>query len=201
MHCTALSRQNQYLVGCKHTKSAAFIDSGEVPAVFFAGYAQQQGLRVEHLVQTHAHIDHVLGLKATKKHFPLAPLYMHELDLPTYALVEKSAKSYNIPIELPLPKIDIFLGQSLTIGKLQFDVLFTPGHAPGHCVFCLLEGILFCLCRRSHLSGLHWAHRPAQLQPQSDAEVDPATREDAARPVLAAARSRGSHQHPGGKSA
>ena len=107
--------------------------------MFFAGYAQQQGLRVEHLVQTHAHIDHVLGLKATKKHFPLAPLYMHELDLPTYALVEKSAKSYNIPIELPLPKIDIFLGQSLTIGKLQFDVLFTPGHAPGHCVFYCKE--------------------------------------------------------------
>lgn len=60
---------------------------------------------------------------------------MHELDLPTYALVEQSSKNYGIPIDLPLPSIDFFLTQSLVVGSLQFDVLFTPGHAPGHCVF------------------------------------------------------------------
>jgi hydroxyacylglutathione hydrolase len=92
---------------------------------------------VEHLVQTHAHIDHVLGLKATKEHYPTAPIYMHKLDIPTYDLVPHSAKKYNIPIGLPLPPVDIFLSPStsLVIGQLQFDVLFTPGHAPGHCVF------------------------------------------------------------------
>jgi hydroxyacylglutathione hydrolase len=122
-------------VGCKQTNSAAFIDSGEIPTTFFAGFAEKKGLRVEHLVQTHAHIDHVLGLKATKEHFPHAPVYMHELDLPTYAQVVKSSKTYGIPIDLPLPRVDVFLEHSLAVGNLQFDVLFTPGHAPGHCVF------------------------------------------------------------------
>lgn len=126
-------------MGCKRTKFAALIDSGENPKDFFAGFAQSQSLQVEHLLQTHAHIDHVLGLKATKEQYPNAPIYMHELDLPTYDLVEQSSKNYGIPIDLPLPPVDIFFDQSLCVGKLEFDILFTPGHAPGHCVFYCKE--------------------------------------------------------------
>lgn len=126
-------------MGCKVTHSAAIIDSGEDPSVFFAAYAKDQSFQVDHLLQTHAHIDHVLGLKATKEHYPEAPIHMHELDLPTYDLVEISSKTYGIPIDMPLPPIDIFLSKSLTVGELHFDVLFTPGHAPGHSVFYCKE--------------------------------------------------------------
>jgi glyoxylase-like metal-dependent hydrolase (beta-lactamase superfamily II) len=126
-------------VGCKGSKSAAIIDSGEEPTAFFAPHAESHSLTVDHLLQTHAHIDHVLGLKATKQFYPNAPIYMHELDLPTYALVEPSSINYGIPIDLPLPDIDIFLTNSLTVGNLNFEVIFTPGHAPGHCVFYCKE--------------------------------------------------------------
>jgi hydroxyacylglutathione hydrolase len=126
-------------VGCKRTKSAAFVDSGEDPAAFFAQCAKDHSLQVDHLLQTHAHIDHVMGLKATKELYPDAPIQMHKLDLPTYDLVELSSRNYGIPVEFPLPPIDIFLSDSLQVGKLHFDVIFTPGHAPGHCVFYCKE--------------------------------------------------------------
>lgn len=124
-------------MGCRHTKSAAIIDSGEVPSAFFAPCALQHSLQVKHLLQTHAHIDHVLGLKATKELYPEAPLYMHRKDLPSYSLVEKSSKTYGIPVDFPLPLVDVFLQPSapVQVGRLRFQVIFTPGHAPGHCVF------------------------------------------------------------------
>lgn len=127
--------QNQYLVGCKRSNSAAMIDSGEDPAVYFARCATEHSLQVDHLLQTHAHIDHVLGLKATKIQYPNAPIYMHKLDLGTYDAVAQSGKKYGIPVDLPLPDIDVFLSASVDVGELHFEVLFTPGHAPGHCVF------------------------------------------------------------------
>jgi glyoxylase-like metal-dependent hydrolase (beta-lactamase superfamily II) len=49
---------------------------------------------------------------------------------------------YGLAFEKPDPP-DIVLaeGQQLTVGSLRFDVLHTPGHAPGHCVF-IGEGVM-----------------------------------------------------------
>ena len=128
-------------MGCKATSSAAIIDSGEDANSHFAQFAKNKSLQVDHLVQTHAHIDHVMGLKPTKKLYPSAPIYMHQLDIPTYEAVEKSSKIYGIPVDFPLPPIDIFLKNSITVGKLEFEVIFTPGHCPGHCIFYCKEHV------------------------------------------------------------
>jgi len=127
-------QMNQYLVACKHSKKAALVDSGEDPNVFFASYIRQHDFTLEYLIQTHAHIDHVMGLKATKERYPDATIYLHELDVPTYVLVKQSAEKYGLHIDLPLPPIDKYFANSITVGQLDFDVLFTPGHCPGHCV-------------------------------------------------------------------
>lgn len=45
----------------------------------------------------------------------------------------------------PEPVIDFVQGQILRLGNFQFEVRFTPGHTPGHCVlYCAQEKVCFC---------------------------------------------------------
>src|SRR5690625_6273413 len=81
---------NQMLVGCKRTQTAAIIDAGAPPQDFIRE-AQARDLTITHLLQTHAHIDHVAGLEETKKVLPL-PLHLHQDDLPVYQNVPMQAK-------------------------------------------------------------------------------------------------------------
>lgn len=128
---------NQYLLMCKATKTAAIVDSGEDPDVFFDEYAQKESFNIAHLLQTHGHIDHVCGLVATKKKYPNAPIYLHKKELTVYNKVNIMALMMGIHCDTPLPSVDIFVedGQELVIGSLRFNVFFTPGHTPGHVIY------------------------------------------------------------------
>ncbi|HXQ36587.1 MAG TPA: MBL fold metallo-hydrolase, partial [Anaerolineales bacterium] len=45
----------------------------------------------------------------------------------------------------PEPTIDFTHGQSLRLGTVEFEVRFTPGHTPGHCIlYVASSGICFC---------------------------------------------------------
>jgi hydroxyacylglutathione hydrolase len=128
---------NQYVLGCKSTNTAAFIDSGEAPEVTFADYALKSSFEVSHLLQTHGHIDHVVGLSASKKRYPDAPIYLNKKELAVYDNVHVMAKMYGLECDLPLPLVDIFVeeGQALSVGKIALEVILTPGHTPGHCIY------------------------------------------------------------------
>src|SRR5699024_9455805 len=130
---------NQALVGCKRTHTAALVDSGASPDAFIRA-AEDRDLTITHLLQTHAHIDHVAGLEETKRKLPL-PLYLHKDDLPVYNAIPAQAKMMpQLGLNIgPLPPIDHYYtnDEILEIGELRFQVLHTPGHAPGH--VCLYE--------------------------------------------------------------
>ena len=63
--------------------------------------------------------------------------YLHELDLPTLHSAPIAASMYGIPgfEASPLPNKTLNHGDKLKFGDIELDVLFTPGHAPGHVVF------------------------------------------------------------------
>lgn len=130
---------NQSLVGCKRTNTAALIDSGASPDAFIRA-AEDRSLTITHLLQTHAHIDHVAGLEETKSKLPL-PLYLHKDDLPVYEAIPMQAKMLpQLGLNIgTLPPIDHYYtnDEILSVGDLRFQVLHTPGHAPGH--VCLYE--------------------------------------------------------------
>lgn len=133
---------NQSLIACKTTGKAALVDSGDAPDLFIAA-AKAHNLEIEYLLQTHAHIDHVAGLAATKRALPL-PLYLHKDDLPIYEFIPQQAKMYGFPVEA-LPPIDHHYedGDVLEVGDLRLEVMHTPGHAPGHvCLYERTRGIL-----------------------------------------------------------
>src|SRR5262249_16632271 len=84
---------------------------------------------------THAHIDHVAGVAAVKAATG-APIYLHPADRPLYDNAEKQGTMFGVEIDQPPPPDEqLAEGQVLGVGNCRFDVLFTPGHSPGHVSF------------------------------------------------------------------
>jgi glyoxylase-like metal-dependent hydrolase (beta-lactamase superfamily II) len=87
------------------------------------------------LINTHCHIDHVLGNRFVAEKWSL-DLEMHELDLPTLRSVKDYCQIYGFHNYEESPEPSTFLkeGDKIHFGNSILDVLFTPGHAPGHIV-------------------------------------------------------------------
>lgn len=99
-------------------------------------FLEEKQLSVHALLNTHAHIDHVLGNAFVKKQFDV-PFYLHKEDQVTLSSVANYAHIYGFEGYLVSPVADVLLegGEQLIFGSITFDVYFTPGHAPGHVVF------------------------------------------------------------------
>jgi len=87
------------------------------------------------LLNTHCHIDHVMGNRFIADKYELK-LHAHRLDIPTLEQSEIAAKMYELSYTKS-PDIEVFIDENDTIsfGKSEMSILFTPGHAPGHVVF------------------------------------------------------------------
>lgn len=111
-----------------------------------AAEIRDRGVRLEGILLTHAHLDHVEGVPAVREVAPEASLFLHPGDLKLYENVEAQARAFNLPSIGPLPTPDRELahGQELTFGSCRFQVRHAPGHAPGHVLFyCQEAGVAF----------------------------------------------------------
>lgn len=99
-------------------------------------YISINQLKVCALLNTHAHIDHVLGNSFVLRNFPV-DFYLNENDLPTLNSIKSYAHIYGFEgYELsPQPTKNLAHGDILKFGSIELEVFFTPGHAPGHVVF------------------------------------------------------------------
>lgn len=93
-------------------------------------------LRPLALLNTHAHIDHVLGNAFIIEKYTI-DYYLHTDDLLTLNAVSSYAHLYGFPNYKvsPQPTKQLHHSDILKFGDIEFEVLFTPGHAPGHVVF------------------------------------------------------------------
>ena len=94
---------------------------------------------------THGHYDHFAGTAYPASAEKEIPARMHPLDMPLF-IEGKTSMRRAIPFiaSAPVPKTDLEDGMILNVGNFAFRVLFTPGHAPGHCCFyCEEAGWLF----------------------------------------------------------
>ncbi|HKF50971.1 MAG TPA: MBL fold metallo-hydrolase [Candidatus Acidoferrales bacterium] len=121
---------NCSIVGDPVTREAIVIDPGEEVGRILAALAKHR-LTVKAIVSTHAHIDHVGGLK--KLHDATgAPVLMNEGDLEMYRAMDMQAQFLGVAPP-PLAKIDNLLNEGDTIrwGNYEARVLHTPGHSLG----------------------------------------------------------------------
>ena len=120
-------------------KNCVIIDPGcyerHEEEVLFS-FIEEYKLKPIALLNTHAHIDHILGNAAVKSKYDI-PFYLHKEDLTTLHSVKSYALVYGFEKYIPSPDPDDYLidNTELVFGAMKFKIYHTPGHAPGHVVF------------------------------------------------------------------
>jgi glyoxylase-like metal-dependent hydrolase (beta-lactamase superfamily II) len=112
-------------------EAALVVDPGdEAPRIVEA----LEGLATEAILLTHTHFDHVGAVAELARH-TRAPVYCPKLEIDVLANIN----SYTFPGYGPFESYDadktIEGGERLELAGFEIDVLFTPGHSPGHVSF------------------------------------------------------------------
>ncbi|MCL5028838.1 MAG: MBL fold metallo-hydrolase [Bacteroidetes bacterium] len=142
-----LFSENTFIVWDELTKESVIIDPGcsnSSEEEKLTNYISEHKLEVKYSINTHCHIDHILGCKFVKEKFN--PVYfVPEKDLFLLQRAEVQASAFGLNID-KLPEPDKFLSENLhlNLGRSIISFLFTPGHTPGE--FCIyFEREAFCI--------------------------------------------------------
>ncbi|EKX39178.1 hypothetical protein GUITHDRAFT_154527 [Guillardia theta CCMP2712] len=138
-------QMNQYLLGCTKTGRACLIDTGDANASLET--AKRFGFSIKFLLQTHAHLENVMGLPDIRRTFLHdVPMYIHRADSPLYESLQNQhgGKTGIMRVDkLSPPENYLEDQQCITVGDVELKILHTPGHTPGHVSFyCEAHGFL-----------------------------------------------------------
>jgi glyoxylase-like metal-dependent hydrolase (beta-lactamase superfamily II) len=130
-------QENTYVL-FDQTKECIIIDPGcyeKKEQNLLCDFIEKNNLKPVKLINTHCHIDHVLGNKFVAEKWSL-DLYIHKKDLPTLKNVNEYCKVYGFHNYEESPEPSFFLNhkEKITFGESSLDIYFTPGHAPGHII-------------------------------------------------------------------
>ena len=138
-----LAATNAYLIADETTGDAAMIDAPQDTVLPLLNVAKHHRWNVRYLLLTHGHWDHISDHKVVTDAYPNAKVLIHALDEPK--LITPGSLIFSLPYTIPPRSADGYLedGKTISIGKLEFQIIFTPGHSPGHLVlYCPTESLL-----------------------------------------------------------
>ncbi len=135
--------ENCWIIGSRKTREGIVIDPGDQPQEILA-LAKDMGVNIKVIANSHAHIDHVLGVRgvqeATGAKFLLHP---QELEIARGA-AQVAAGLLGRPVEPPLePDALLADGDEVEVAGVKLKVIHTPRHTPGSLSF-YSDGMLFC---------------------------------------------------------
>lgn len=130
-------QENTYVL-YDETKEAIIIDPGcheKSEKEDLTDFIEKEGLQVVSLINTHCHVDHVLGNTFVKDTYKVS-LHIHPKEEPTLKSVEAYASVYGFHGYEPATPDEFFEeGDKIKFGNSELEILFVPGHSVGHVVF------------------------------------------------------------------
>lgn len=145
--------QNARVVWDSDSLEGVIVDPGGEPEKIL-DFVRREKIKVKEVWLTHSHLDHCGGVAPLLKEL-LCPLVAHPDEAMMRQGVQAIAAMYGLPVEqwhiCPEPSVVVTGGEVLSVGAHSTQVLFTPGHSPGHVSFyfakenTLISGdVLFC---------------------------------------------------------
>lgn len=135
--------ENTYLV-YDDTGEGAIIDPGcyeKSEQEELTRFIESKKIKIKYLLNTHCHIDHVLGNNFVKEKYQV-PFLIHQKDEPVLRSVKAYAPSYGFNLyQEALPDNYLSEGDRVLFGNTVLEVIFLPGHAPGHIGFYHKESL------------------------------------------------------------
>ena len=121
---------NCYILGCEDTKEAAIIDPGDDADVIIKT-VDEEGLSPRFIINTHAHFDHVGGVKKVQEHFKI-DFILHEGDQFLIESLDEQCTAFGLD-HVPKPEVNKSVkdGDKISLGQNVIQVIHTPGHTPG----------------------------------------------------------------------
>ena len=132
---------NTYIIVDEGTKQCAIVDPASEASFEDAQltqYIEAEQLQVTHILLTHAHVDHIAGLRQCCEHYHL-PVTMHAdgRKLLKQAEVYGSLMGFAVDNMDDLDVVEIEDNQVLKIGYTEVECRYVPGHCPGSMCFVL----------------------------------------------------------------
>ncbi len=128
-------QENAYIVSATGSARAVIVDPGEEAERLLAT-ARELGVEIEAILVTHCHFDHI-GAVAAVAHATGAPVYCPEIERPVLADIPSWTPPGFGPFESYEADETVAGGERLSLAGLEIDVLFTPGHSPGHVTYAI----------------------------------------------------------------
>ena len=129
--------ENTYIL-FDETKECIIIDPGcsnDEERKELVDFIKEEELKPVRLLNTHCHIDHVLGNSFIANKYNLG-LEIHEEDLQILHSLPQVSHLYGLNAEQSVePSVFLNEGDRIKFGNATLDILFTPGHSPGSICF------------------------------------------------------------------
>jgi hydroxyacylglutathione hydrolase len=126
--------ENCYLVRRDRSDQALIIDPGEEPERILA-LVEDLGVKVEAILLTHCHFDHI-GAVAPVAAATGATVYCPTIETPILADIMAFVPFEGFgPYESYAADAQVSGGELLELAGIELDVIFTPGHSPGHVTY------------------------------------------------------------------
>jgi len=130
-------QENTYLL-YNEVGNALIIDPGmygEKEQMEFLTFIDLHNLTPQLLLNTHCHIDHVLGNYFIHEKFNLLPQF-HEGELSTLVAVQNYAPQMGFRYDIsPIGEVFLKDGDKIQIDNDELEVILAPGHSPAHICF------------------------------------------------------------------
>lgn len=139
---TGIISTNCYLAINEETKQAVVIDPAACPS-YLMSHIKSEGLKVEAILLTHGHFDHIMGIDGFLSEFDV-PVYVHEDDADAMEdPVLNQSSTYTSGYTFGKARY-LRDRQTLELAGYTFQVIYTPGHTKGGCCYYVAsEDVLF----------------------------------------------------------